>query len=167
VPDLAPQRPVLEQRARHLLDEERVPLGFGGDEGPHLSRQLGVTQQRRDDRPHLARREREQRDTHVIAPVAERMAVPWPVRTDEKHPRRRHHVCDERQILLRRRVDPVEVLDDQHERPFLRQSERQRLEGAERFAPPARRVERRDRCVARVERQHLAHEGQGPAEVVA
>ncbi len=73
VPVLAPQRAVLEERARHLLDEERVALGLRGDQ---VAQRLGGTAAVPSSEPvivrHLGRRERPQRHAHVVAAVAER-----------------------------------------------------------------------------------------------
>jgi hypothetical protein len=47
-------------------------------------------------------------DAAVIAAVAERLAMAGPVRQHEQHARRWHRVGEEREVLFRRRIDPVE-----------------------------------------------------------
>ena len=166
-PFCAPQAAVLDERAGHLLDEERIALGLRGDERLRLGRELRAAEQRARHRGDVGRGERLERDPQVVAPIAERVAVAGPMRAHQERAHRRHGGGDERQVLLRGGIDPVQVLDDDDDRRPRRGGTGHLRERAEGLAAPARRVERFDRGVSRLEAQHLPHERHRPGEVGA
>jgi hypothetical protein len=110
------ESPRLGERDRHLLDEEGVPARALPDAcGEVARRQLGP-EQLAEQRVELRGAERRERDLlHVRAP---RPAGPvlGPVVGDDEHARpgrELDHLLEER---LARQVDPVQVLEDRHDR---------------------------------------------------
>ena len=78
----------------------------------------------------------------VIAAIAEGVAVAGAVRADEQDARAGDRLREKAEALLRLRVDPVQILDHEHERLLRGRREREGLERPERLAAPRRGVER-------------------------
>ena len=139
------QVPLLGHRPRQLLEEERVtvrPVEDGAHErlrqlraGDHVAHQreaVALAQRRQHDRRHALRR------TPAGPPVR-------PVGGDEQHRGVLQVVDEPREVLVGRRVDPVQVLDDDQQRPpaaGLEQHETQRVQRALAHALQRRVVER-------------------------
>jgi hypothetical protein len=126
-----PQRPGLAQCPDYFLDEEGVPLGFLGDQGADLvGKALGV--EHGLSHPDALRRgQGGESDPRVVRPVTERMDVAGAIGEDEQPSARREAIGDEGQVLLRRRVHPLGVLEDDDLRPDLGGAQREAAEGVE------------------------------------
>jgi len=158
------QRAVLDERLHDLLDEERVSLGTRGDELVQRVGHARRLQHGLGHAPHLRLCEGLERQACVVAVIAEGMAVARAVAQQQQHPQGRHrtrHVAEE---LLRGAVDPVDVLDHQHEGRLLAEALETGADRAEGLAAPGGRILGVYRFVAAGKRQELAHVGQRPLE---
>jgi hypothetical protein len=115
---------------------------------------LGLRQGRRDD-------------PGVVRAVPERLGVAGPVGEDDEHRARWHAVAEDRQELLRRPIDPVEVLDHHDLRPLVGRAQDHSAERLEDPAAALAGIERGDRGVGRAEREEIAQIGRCRADVVA
>lgn len=109
--------PRISHGERQLLQEEGVALGLGQDQIEDRLRHRGRPQDRVHDAASLARIERQQRRLGGVRLVDPARAISRPVGGDEQHRGAGEAVHQRLEELLGRRVDPVQILHDQHERP--------------------------------------------------
>ena len=125
-------RSVLDDRARQLLQEERVALRLGQDFLRDGARQRAVARHRIHELRALARRQRPERDLGGVRPVHPRRAEAGARGGEEAEARARHALDERLEELLRRAVDPVQVLHHQQQRlppAGPQEQQAQRLEG--------------------------------------
>ena len=103
----------------------------------------------------------------MVRALPEGLRVAGPVGEDQEHRARRHAVAEDRQELLRRPIDPVEVLDHHDLRPPLGRAQDHSAERLEDTAAALAGIERGDRGVGRAEREEVAQVGRRRAHVVA
>ena len=94
------------------------------------------------------------------------MLIAGPRCEQQQHARGRNRVGEERQELLGRRVDPVEILDHQDQRLVLGRSQEARVQGTEGLAATGGGVHLLDRFVADGQGEQLAQQGESPFEIV-
>ncbi len=113
------QRTVFEERRGDLLDEERIAFGLGCYQRADLFRQYRHTERSQGHLGRLLLGERLQRQTLVVAAVAEAMLVARSIRADEHGTRSGYRLGEKAQQLFGGLVDPVQILDDDDDRlPF-------------------------------------------------
>jgi len=126
----APEGAEVDQRPDDLLHEERVPLRLLQDEAAHRGVEIAGLQEVAQELPAVLGGERVQRELRgAVGVVAQhRVAQPGggglPVRTAdaaEEHGDGAHQRQEMRQQLAAGVIDPVQVLEDQHQRPLPRQ----------------------------------------------
>ena len=154
---LAPEDAEIEERLRHLLDEERHALGLVQEGGLQLRRELVRAQHQAGHVQGLGRRERLQSERRVEAAAPEGRAVADPVGEDDHDRRARHRAHERVEILLRAGVDPVQVLEHEDDGPNGRSPQRHRAHGVQHPLPPGGRVHPGDSRIARVHGQQVPH----------
>ena len=157
----------LDERLRHLLDKEGIPLGLGCDQPAQLGGHCGRVEERARHVAHLARREGLERQTHVVAAISEGLPVARSVGEEQQRPGRGNGIGQEREKLLGRRIDPVQVLDHEHHRLVPGRSKELRLKRAKRLAAAGAGLHRLDLGVAHRKREQLANERQRPRQLSA
>ena len=142
---LSRQRLRLHQRPDRLLQEERVPAP---DQELLQRREPGIVAEERIQQLSGALgRERVQPHLAVGRLAAPGVLVLGTVIHEQQHARRPEALDQAVEQRLRLTVDPVEILEDQEERLFLRFPEQQPLHGVERALASLARVERLPRGV--------------------
>ena len=107
---------LVADRPRQLLEEEGIALALVEDQlGEGIARR-GRGQDRPDDREALVRRQPPQRDLGRERPIAPGRSIAGPIAADQEHGRLGQALGEEREALLRRAIDPVEILDLEDER---------------------------------------------------
>ena len=120
-----------EHVARQVLDEQRQAVGTVGDLANRRSRDRAIAAQKLDHRHRI--RPRERTDRHLMQVI---LVVPVRVelrssRADDEHRQRLHAIDQYADQLVGRRIDPVQVLDD----------DEHGLQRRERFEQPHQRRE--------------------------
>jgi hypothetical protein len=113
---------------------------------------------------HRRRRQRLRRDAHVVAAIAEGMAVARPIGEEQQGARRRGGLGQETQQLFRGGVNPVQVFDDEHERLLRGGAQEMRLQRTHRLTAAPDRIQGFGRRVAHMQGQQAADERQRPGE---
>jgi hypothetical protein len=142
-----------EHRLRQLLDEEGAPVGVRDELLEHGGRQPFPGRQLRDHGHAVVPPERRQRDHRPV--VGGRPRRTELGAEDEHGEQARHGLAREQQPeqLLRRRVDPVQVLDDEEHRPLARHAPQQAHERLQRPRALALRRQRERRIPVFGQRQ--------------
>ena len=160
------ERAVLHQGLRQFLDVERIALGLPGDELAHLQRNIRLEHTLYHGR-RLRLRQGAQSDPRDVRLLAEALCIARPVGEHHHDWVRGHGIEQEPENVLRMGVDPVEILDHQHERVLAAMGQQEVAHGF-RGAPLALHgVHRLHRGVARVEREERTEEGHRPRDVVS
>ena len=115
-PERAGASVLLAHGERELLEEQGVPLGLGHDDRGERRRRLGGLEHGPDDARAVGDGQRLERDLGRVGLLDPRGAIPGPVREDEEDRRARQALDQGAEVLVRRLVDPVDVLDREDER---------------------------------------------------
>ncbi len=157
----------LLERAEHLLHEEGVPLRPADEQALQGLRKVLGRQQPARHRQAVRRRQGRQGEPRVEQAVADERGMARPVRQDHEAPVGRETVRQRRDELLRRPVDPVQVLPHDDDRPALGGEDELPPHRLEDLRPPELRVQLEDPRVAGIDRQEMAHERERRPEVLA
>jgi hypothetical protein len=154
----------LGEGVRDFLDEQRVPLGLAHDPANDLGRDVARPEQRAYHGCRLGLGEHVEVQLGEVGLVGPADRVAGSVGGYEEHGQAGQALDQERAVVLGRLVDPVDVLDDQYERPALHACHRERAEGLERLLAFLPGVEVLDGPGFGLETQQLLEEGPDPLE---
>ena len=126
------QQPRLEDHLRQLLDEERHAVGLADDVLDDLGRQRAPAREARHHALGVRARETPERDVRHVRARAPRESALGTAGEEHQDARRRPLVDAQPEELEGRRVDPVEVVDEEHERTIGGEPQKQREDDLER-----------------------------------
>ena len=135
----------LQHRLGQLLDEQRHPVGPGGDLAQHRRRQVPTAGQARDDRLGRAAAEPVEREPRHVRVPAQRGLVVGPAGQQHQRPCARDPIEDLAHQLEGGGVDPVRVLEHHQHRPAAREPEELLDQHGQRAGAPPLRGEVRHR----------------------
>ena len=152
------QHAEVEQGLGHLLDEERHAFRLVEQRRPDLLWHILDPEHPSRDLERLGGVEVAERQVRHEASAAERRRVPDPVSEHHEDRHARHRVEHRLEVVLGGGVHPVQILEDEDQRPPRRASEAQRTHGLEDLGPTVRGVHPRERRVAGIHGEQVADE---------
>jgi len=148
----------VEERLGHFFDEERDALGLVEQRPRHVGREPLDAEHLAGHREGFGFRQRTERDPRLKAARAEGRGVAKAMRRDDQDARRAYAVAERGEVLLGARVDPVEVLEHEHQRASHRATQGHREHRVEDALSAPRGVHRDDGGISGIDGEEIPYE---------